>query len=419
MKYFYCTLLITLFTCHLATAQSNFKQGYILDAKNDTIKGYIDYREWNKNPKQISFKPTLDQAAKTYTVNTANGFGITGIEYYDRAVVSVSTSPITLSRLPASVDTSAIIDTVFLRVRVNGSKLTLYELETFEKVIFYIGEKQKATITPLKQYLFLNEENRMIVNSNKYIPQLLNLAAIYQPNDAKLKQLIANANYNIRYLSPIIIRLNGDAWDTQTVVDNTSVRYFVGAGVTNARLKFSGDNAPFSNGKTATSLSPMLSAGIDYLFNKRTEKTVLRLEAALTLSSFNLSEGRVLNSFNQNIVIRSLKFKQTLVSLTPQMLYNFYSTDRFKIYVDVGVNMNFSSFNNQHYQSNYADGSSRTENNLDFESFYITIPIKAGVQMGKNFQIYGGYILPTAITNYTLWSAEIPGIQAGLVYLFQ
>jgi hypothetical protein len=34
----------------LASAQSNYKAGYVINLKGDTLKGFINYKEWNQNP---------------------------------------------------------------------------------------------------------------------------------------------------------------------------------------------------------------------------------------------------------------------------------------------------------------------------------------------------------------------------------
>ena len=45
-------------------SQQNFVPGYIIQQGGDTLKGFIDYRNWAKNPAKIKFKKT-EQAAVT------------------------------------------------------------------------------------------------------------------------------------------------------------------------------------------------------------------------------------------------------------------------------------------------------------------------------------------------------------------
>jgi len=59
MKKFYVSLLIVLSFLLVpsvnVSAQKNFIDGYIITLKKDTLKGKIDYREWNLNPSLIHF----------------------------------------------------------------------------------------------------------------------------------------------------------------------------------------------------------------------------------------------------------------------------------------------------------------------------------------------------------------------------
>jgi len=50
MKFFSPPLFLAVIAPAVLFAQSNFKSGYIVMPKGDTVKGYIDYREWDNNP---------------------------------------------------------------------------------------------------------------------------------------------------------------------------------------------------------------------------------------------------------------------------------------------------------------------------------------------------------------------------------
>lgn len=419
MKQFYLAITAFIFSIGTATAQSNFKPGYIINNQQDTIKGYLDYREWNKNPNHVSFKTMLDKPAQKINVSNAKGFGVIGTEYYEKAVVSVSSSEVNVARLSFGIDTASTIDTVFLKRVINGAKLNLYELTTAQKTLFYIGDKQTGEVMALKQYIFLGDDNHTIVYSNRYTGLLIVLANKYQPDDKKLQNMIIRADYKTDDLKRIVLKLNGNEATSQLTADNGGLRYFAGAGAANARFVFSGSEAPFSDGKSTTSFAPMLSAGMDYLINKRTERMVFRLEASAFFASYKITERRVLNIVTENTVDRSLEFKQAAFSLVPQVIYNFYSTDRFKIFGDLGLGFNYNLITDQKYRSVGQDGYVRDSNNLDFESFQVVIPLKAGVQIGKNLQIFGGYILPTAITRYLSWSANLSVVTGGVTYLFK
>ncbi|MGZ3767162.1 MAG: hypothetical protein ACXVA2_21040, partial [Mucilaginibacter sp.] len=105
----------------ISVAQSNYKPGYVVTLKGDTIHGFIDYREWDKNPVQVVFKTKLNESKnESFTVQNAKAFAITRLEYYERQVVSVSQDPIDITTIGTKIDTSSKNDTVFLKVINKG-----------------------------------------------------------------------------------------------------------------------------------------------------------------------------------------------------------------------------------------------------------------------------------------------------------
>lgn len=62
------TILLTIFTVFSALAQENYQLGWIVpEANQDTLKGYVDYREWEINPRQIYFKSADSGQKVVYT----------------------------------------------------------------------------------------------------------------------------------------------------------------------------------------------------------------------------------------------------------------------------------------------------------------------------------------------------------------
>ncbi|MDB5026006.1 MAG: hypothetical protein JWP78_3761 [Mucilaginibacter sp.] len=49
MRKIFKTLLTVVLLPALSYAQSNYKPGYVITLKGDTLPGFIDYREWNSN----------------------------------------------------------------------------------------------------------------------------------------------------------------------------------------------------------------------------------------------------------------------------------------------------------------------------------------------------------------------------------
>ncbi|HUH32393.1 MAG TPA: hypothetical protein VLZ28_00485, partial [Daejeonella sp.] len=66
MKNIYTIVLFILLPC-LVYSQSNYTEGLVITHNSDTLKGFIDYQEWVKNPEKITFKTSLSAAEQVFT----------------------------------------------------------------------------------------------------------------------------------------------------------------------------------------------------------------------------------------------------------------------------------------------------------------------------------------------------------------
>jgi hypothetical protein len=414
MKYLYFSLFFCLLFSFRVNAQTNYKPGYIVTINKDTVKGFIDYREWVRNPKEVIFKQNLNKPVQKITVVNANGFGINGVDYYDKAIVKVNNSPVQLSRLSSSIDTTYTIDTVFLQMVIKGKDLSLYSFSNEVKPHFYVLNEKTNEIIALNKHLYINEQ-RTVISVNSYINQLMAFAADFQPGNEKLQAMISKADYYEKDLGLVVLKLNGDLGVQRTIKSNFGTRFFIGGAIKSSKVSFNGSNSPFGAGRSASSVAPEISGGVDIVPNKNTEKIVIRMELTLSQNHFNIADPQ-----SNAVALHSLDFKQVAISLIPQIMYNIYSTDNLKLFVDAGVSLNSNYYNKYYYVSKFSNGS---ENQIEkfplFEKFHISIPVKAGVQLNNRFQFFVGYTFPNAIDNYQIWQTTQSSIKAGITYLFK
>ena len=69
MKHFNKLLLSLFLLPFFSVAQSNYKPGYVVTSKGDTIHGFIDLQAWDSNPTAISFKPAMVQPLGDVTLS--------------------------------------------------------------------------------------------------------------------------------------------------------------------------------------------------------------------------------------------------------------------------------------------------------------------------------------------------------------
>ncbi|RYU89544.1 hypothetical protein EWM62_14600 [Mucilaginibacter terrigena] len=412
MRYIYTLLFFYLLFSFAAKAQSNFKPGYVVNTKQDTVIGFIDYREWVRNPTQVTFRKDMNQPDQKITLENSTAFGVNGIEYYYKATIQASTSSLNPSVVSNGIDTSVTTNTVFLKTLVKGKVLSLYSYNNEYKAHYYIINEITNKIIALNKYVYLNEA-KVYVNVNSYINQLLSLAIQYQPNDKNLQPLIARSGYNAGDFTNIVLQLNGEAGLKHTIKHNNGMRFFVGAAVKNNKVSFDGPNFLFVKHSTST-VVPELSAGIDYIPNKNIGVLVFRFELAASQSRFTIADPQ-----SNAVALHSLDFKQTAMSLTPQMLYNVYSTDKLKVFVNAGASFNFYSYNKHSYISKFNNSTENIQEGYPkFKSFQLAVPINVGVEVVKKFQVFAGYVLPAAIHEDAVRTTHISSIQGGVKYLF-
>lgn len=129
-----------LFLSYVANAQSNFKNGYLVNLQGDTICGLIDYKEWDRNPTSIDFKTSSKERSRSYILAELLSFSITDFVKYEKYNVSISTNKIDISSPPPLSDTVSSTSIVLLKEILAGQNITLYAYRDNVKERFYIRD---------------------------------------------------------------------------------------------------------------------------------------------------------------------------------------------------------------------------------------------------------------------------------------
>lgn len=402
----------------LSIAQHNYKPGYIVTPKNDTLRGFIDYREWDNNPSVFSFKQNLsDNNDRTISVRNANEVGILHAEYYQKAKVKISGGSLDVASLSVGIDTSYNINTVFLKVIVNGKNAALYTYTDDVKKRFYIQDKKYREINELNYYAFFN--NRGDADEQTETPfklQLQIIAADYNLADV-LERKINNAKYTLPDLREIVLLINGDENKQLVPEDLFASRFFLGGGVRLSNFNFDGTGGS-AKGVNSTSIFPAISGGIDVILNKLTQKVMFRAELSLTHNQYSVSQYLGADNLSNLPSTGNLAFKQSSLTLTPQVIYNFYSKDDLKVFVGAGFNVNFSTYGTYQYIVNYGSFSTTVPNSFELRKLWASIPLRTGTIINKRFEVYAYYSLLASVANFGLGKANVTNYQVGLNYLF-
>lgn len=296
------------------------------------------------------------------------------------------------------------------------------------KTRFYVVENVDKKAIELNYYVYLDESTRSAVPEYAYRMQLLGLVNKYKPANTKINSQLHNTRYDEGDIYKIVQIINGSNDAQVTSESAPGTRFFLGLGGKESKLTFKGQpkgtiSGPsvFYAGTNRSSFSPTLSGGIDLFLNKSTQKLIIRTEVSFFTASYNIDNESV--SFGGTT--GSLDFKQYTATVNPQIIYNFYSTDKLKAFLDFGLGINLSAYNNYNYTTVYKIGTSGIVNTITknkfpvFNKLWPSFPIKAGVVVSKHIEIYAGYLPASEIASkYNVFSVQVASYQGGINYLF-
>ena len=180
----------------LAFGQKNFQPARVTTLAGDTLRGFIDYKGWDKNPHSIVFKPDLQAPSQTFRPLDIKGFRVSGEQYVGSAVM-VDTSPTNLDALTVSPTPVLRTDTTFLRAVVTGSR-SLYRYKVDGREYLYTEQQGKFDLLIFKRYK-PSSMYTIVRTNNTYQEQLAKYLADCPAMETKSKLLLYTIN-NIQRL---------------------------------------------------------------------------------------------------------------------------------------------------------------------------------------------------------------------------
>ena len=215
MKFLTRVLLLITFFTFIAHAQTGYYDGYAVTVKGDTLKGYIYFKNWEYDPKVISFKSDAHADEVKLGVSDIRYFNI-NIGYpleYEKYEGSVSTDNTNVNTIQAFRDTSYRTDTVFLKVIRKGKNVNLYSYDDNLKTRYFIAEAPQYKPVELIYRIYYDglssDSPGKAVNENTYKKQLALLAEKYGHMDDDFNFKLGKIEYNAPNLALIVSKING------------------------------------------------------------------------------------------------------------------------------------------------------------------------------------------------------------------
>ncbi len=188
-------LVAIIFICVLhfnnSYSQSNFIAGYVIDIHKDTIRGFIDYRNWDKTPKDIVFNTVSDSKVTIYNTHNIRGFSVAG-ENYVSGIVTIDESPFRDNELTESGKPQYRADTVFLQILFDGPKSLYYLKDKNLKVHFFIDQNGIYVTLGNMKYLKNIDGASYVQTNEKFKGQL----SIYLQDCSSIQKKIIGISYS-------------------------------------------------------------------------------------------------------------------------------------------------------------------------------------------------------------------------------
>lgn len=127
MKSYLPLVLLFLVQSLSVTAQKSLQSAFVVLDNGDTLRGWVNYKGWERNPRTVTFsRDSLSVHFTTYDISTLRYLEIASTEAYERATIK-RTIPFPKPEADSNRKIDSLVEeTVFLRLLVRGKRLSLY-----------------------------------------------------------------------------------------------------------------------------------------------------------------------------------------------------------------------------------------------------------------------------------------------------
>lgn len=333
-------LVMCVLSIHLSFSQENFETAYLLNNEGDTIKGYVDYRNWLENPEVIKFKEHLDHEPKIITPLEIKGFGVAD-EIYLSAITDIETSSILTSELDFHSDLNLKKDTIFLQTLFMGDKSLFYYRSQAAKDNFYIMIDGQFELLIYKKYIVSNETGERFTKENqKYKGQL----SVYM-NDPLLSTDIGRTKYKRKYLEKIYNKYYKNAAaspDFRKKHDKTIFEFGVLAGASVTNFNFNSNDGykeEIVNADYETSVDFTAAVYMDIVLPRNLNKWSVNNE--ISYSSYKVT-GSYSNFVNENNYENyQIEFAYSYIKMNNMLRYKYPVGNNIALFVNLGISNGF------------------------------------------------------------------------------
>ena len=316
-------------------AQKKFEPGYIINIQNDTLKGFIDYRNWSKNPEKITFKTTIESEDKTYGLTNISGFYVHE-EHYVKAIVNVDVSPYKANQLSESPVPQIQQDTVFLMVMARGPKSLYYLKDGLDKTHLYIGKGADYELLSYYQYKMIRADQSGIITIDRFKQQLQEYFGDCPAVQAKINTLSYSQNRVAKLFNSFYSECRSSTAAFIQKKEKALVQTGVLAGLSVTKIKFKGINHPYLT-QHDLDASKQATGGVflNLVFARTQRKLSLYNELIFTSMKVKSHSEEYVSEDDHSFSDVSLNYGY--LKLTNMVRYKLVSKVSFDFFVNAGI----------------------------------------------------------------------------------
>ncbi len=396
------------------SAQKNFKNGWVVLNNGDTLKGQINYRQWNANPTQIEFKANK---TVTYTVNDLKAFTVSGEDNYQKFTIQYHyLLPVIESVTIPEDDNQTKEATVWLRIIAPGN-YSLGEYTTPDRSFFYVirdGKPEELVYgTGIKS--FVDDKHKNDPNYDKtgfwknelYKDQLTRLLSTVNPSAALSTK---NLSYSREDISAFFDKMNNNK---SSIADRKSFKGSWGIllGVSYCSSTPNDDpNGQFHNGTATNNFFP--TAGVDFTLLSQRNLSRFGITVGLTVDNVN----SVIIAPDNGGVSYETHLNDYYASLSASAFYVMNPLDKAKWYIGAGVSGSLLVSKNNYVlvKNTIIANTQKRDGQPDVNGFVAAPFISSGIKINR-LNFFARYILSTQITNTVYSILKTSRLQAGCI----
>ena len=373
-------------------SQENYLPGYIIKLNGDTLRGFIDYRYWERNPDKISFQEKQISNKVNYNPMDIKGFCVLD-EIYESAIIKTEISPNNTKELKQyDEELKFEVDTTFLQTMIQGVKNLYFYKNKYGKEQFYIRQDSSFELLIYKRYL-TQVKNHLdprfsehVINENKrYLGQLL----LYFQDCPTIQTKLRDTEYKKKSMENLFqyyYNCTKSEIKFQKKTEKTSIEIGILAGISSTSLKFKGETKGYLV-NAGYNQSVNLSAGLfaDVSLSRHQGKWSIYNELIFTSYKVN---GRFVNYLDEEkYTIYNTTIELSYLKMNNMMRFK-YPIGNISVYANAGISNGFA-INVTNFRKTESRFYSTTEVEIDkaidglrkYEQGYI-------VSLGSKFKKY-------------------------------